>query len=60
MRSRFNITVMGVKRSNEEFIVAQPDTLLLPNDILIVAGSTTDVENFAAQAVISPQLAQKS
>ena len=60
VRSRFNITVMGVKRSNEEFIVAQPDTLLLPNDILIVAGSTTDVENFAAQAVISPQLAQKS
>lgn len=42
---------MGVKRSDTEFIVAQPDTVLLPKDVLIVAGTTADVESFAAYAV---------
>ena len=51
LRSRFRVTVMGVKRSDTEFIVAQPDTVLLPKDVLIVAGTTADVESFAAYAV---------
>ncbi len=50
LRSRFRVTVMGVKRSDTEFIVAQPDTVLQPEDILIVAGTTADVESFAAYA----------
>lgn len=55
VRSRFNITVMGVKRSGSEFIVAGPDTLLLPDDIMIVAGRTPDVEAFAALGIVTPQ-----
>ncbi|MDO4796296.1 MAG: TrkA family potassium uptake protein [Brachymonas sp.] len=58
VRSRFNVTIMGVKRADMEFIVAQPDTVLLPDDILIVAGKTPDVEAFAEQAILSPQLAK--
>lgn len=53
VRTRFNITVLGVKRSNAEFISAQADTLLLADDQLVVAGSTPAVEAFAAQAMIA-------
>lgn len=55
VRRRFNITVMGVKRADVPFIVAQPDTVLLPDDILIVAGETPDVEAFAALAIVTVQ-----
>lgn len=53
VRARFNITVMGIKRKDRDFIYAQPDTIVLPDDILIVAGGTQDVEEFAARATAS-------
>lgn len=53
VRSRFNVTIMGVKRHNMPFIVAQPDTVLLPEDILIVAGTTPEVEAFAALGIVT-------
>ena len=52
VRSRFNITIVGVKRNNMDFIYARPETILQPEDLLIVAGSTRDVENFAAQTAL--------
>ncbi|MDO4769021.1 MAG: TrkA family potassium uptake protein [Brachymonas sp.] len=55
VRSRFKVTIMGVKRADVPFIVAQPDTVLLPDDILIVAGETPDVEAFAALAIVTVQ-----
>lgn len=55
VRSRFKVTIMGVKRNDMPFIVAQPDTVLLPDDILIVAGETLDVEAFAALAIVTVQ-----
>ena len=58
VRTRFNISVMGIKRSDRDFIYAQADTTLLPDDILIVAGSTPDVEAFAAQAIVSSSAAR--
>lgn len=32
----------------EDFVHAQPDTLVLPNDELVVSGRTKNVEHFCA------------
>lgn len=50
VRERFGVTVVGVKRANEDFRHAKPDTLILPGDLLIVSGPTRKVEKFAAYA----------
>ncbi|WEF31987.1 potassium channel family protein [Pseudoduganella chitinolytica] len=47
IRSRFGVTVVGVKRANEDFQHALPDTLILPADTLIVSGPTKKIELFA-------------
>ena len=41
------ITVVGIKRLNQNFIYAQPETVVQADDLLVVAGATTDVERFA-------------
>ncbi|MBH5321935.1 potassium channel family protein [Aurantiacibacter sediminis] len=46
-RSKYNVTVIGVKRQGEGFIHADPDTLILPDDLLVVSGKTEDIEAFA-------------
>ncbi|MBX9802158.1 MAG: TrkA family potassium uptake protein [Caulobacteraceae bacterium] len=48
LRSRFGVTVVGVKRPREDFTYAKPDTLVVEGDLLIVAGQTQKVERFAA------------
>jgi len=48
VRSRHGVTVVGVKRANEDFQHAQPETRILPNDLLIVSGPTKNIELFAA------------
>ncbi len=48
VRERFGVTVVGVKRANEDFRHAKPDTTILPGDLLIVSGPTRKVEKFAA------------
>lgn len=47
-RSRYEVTVIGVKRPDQPFIHALPDTLILPGDILIVSGQVERIEAFAA------------
>ena len=47
VRSRFGVTVVGVKRMNEDFQHALPETMILPADILIVSGPTRKIELFA-------------
>lgn len=47
VRSRFGVTVVGVKRANEDFQHAQPETRILPADLLIVSGPTKKIEQFA-------------
>ncbi len=49
LRSRYGITVVGVKRPREEFIHATPDTMVTAESILIVSGSTRQVEAFAGR-----------
>ena len=48
-REKFGVTVVGVKRANEDFQHATPSTRVLPDDLLIVSGPTRKVEQFASQ-----------
>lgn len=48
VRERFGVTVVGVKRANEDFRHGTPDTVVLPQDLLILSGPTKQVEKFAA------------
>ncbi|QSB06920.1 potassium channel family protein [Natronoglycomyces albus] len=48
LRSRYGITVVGIKTSEEEFTYAQPSTMVREGDTLIVAGPTTKTETFAS------------
>lgn len=47
VREKFGVTVVGVKRANEDFQHATPSTRILPGDMLIVSGPTTKIELFA-------------
>lgn len=48
LRTRHGVTVVGVKRSGQDFTYAKPDTLIIEGDLLIISGPTTRVEQFAA------------
>lgn len=48
VRERFGVTVVGVKRTNEDFRHATPETVVLPQDLLILSGPTKRVEKFAS------------
>jgi len=48
VRSRFGVTVVGVKRPKEDFTYARPETPVQKEDLLIVSGPTALVEKFAA------------
>jgi trk system potassium uptake protein TrkA len=47
LRSRYGVTVVGVKRARADFTYARPDTIVEQGDILIVSGATERVERFA-------------
>ncbi|MFO6446056.1 potassium channel family protein [Erythrobacter sp. NE805] len=47
-RAKYNVTVVGVKRTGENFIHAVPDTLIFPGDELVVSGRIRDIERFSA------------
>lgn len=48
LRSKYGVTVVGVKRPKTDFTYARPETLIQPGDLLIVSGPTELVERFAA------------
>jgi trk system potassium uptake protein TrkA len=48
LRSKWGVTVVGVKLPGEDFTYARPETVVPHGCILIVAGDTTKVEQFAA------------
>ena len=48
LRSKYGVTIVGVKRPGEDFQYARPETNVHAGDILIVAGTTGAVERFAA------------
>ena len=47
-RKRHDVTVIGVKREDQDFIHAVPDTVILPGDVLVVSGRIEKIEAFAA------------
>jgi trk system potassium uptake protein TrkA len=47
LRSKYGVTVVGIKRPGEGFTYATADTVVHRGDVLIVAGKTTDVEQVA-------------
>lgn len=47
LRSKYGVTIVGVKRQGEGFTYAQADTVVHPGDLLIVSGRTDLVEKFA-------------
>ena len=48
LRSRWGVTVVGTKLPGEDFTYAKPETVVPQGCILIVAGDTKKVEQFAA------------
>ena len=48
LRTRYGVTVVGVKRRDQDFTYALPETMVEAGDLLIVSGPTKQVERFAA------------
>jgi len=48
LRSKYGVTIVGVKRPGQDFTYAQADTTVHTEDLLIVSGRTDLVEKFAA------------
>jgi trk system potassium uptake protein TrkA len=46
-RSKFGITIVGVKRTGEDFTHATPDTVVQEDDVIIVSGPQDKVERFS-------------
>jgi trk system potassium uptake protein TrkA len=47
LRSKYGVTVVGIKRPGEGFTYATADTVVHRGDVLIVAGKTAEVERVA-------------
>ncbi|MDM4762377.1 TrkA family potassium uptake protein [Galbitalea sp. SE-J8] len=47
VRSKYGITVVGVKAPGREFTYATNETVLTDSDIIIVSGNSGDIERFA-------------
>lgn len=50
VREKYGVTVVGVKRSKQDFQHATPETRIRAGDLLIVSGATKLVEKFAGAA----------
>jgi trk system potassium uptake protein len=48
LRATYGVTVVGVKAQGTDFVFATPETVVPGNGVLIVAGTTEQVERFAA------------
>ncbi|MET9883291.1 TrkA C-terminal domain-containing protein [Streptomyces sp. NPDC006430] len=47
MRTRYGITVIGIKRPGNDFTHATAETVAAKGDVIIVTGKTRDVETYA-------------
>ena len=48
VRTRYRVTVVGVKAPGQPFTHATQETVVSPHDLIIVSGAAEDVERFAA------------
>ena len=49
VRSKYGVTIIGVKSPGRDFVHAMPDTKVSAHDTLIVGGPTHLIERFAAR-----------
>ena len=49
IRSKYGVTVVGVKSPGEDFTYARPETMVTSRDMLIVSGHVDLIERFAAR-----------
>jgi len=49
IRSRYGVTVIGVKSPGRDFVYAAPETRISANDLLVVSGHADLLERFAAR-----------
>ncbi len=49
VRSKYGVTIVGVKPPGEDFTYAVPDTIVTRRDVLIVSGHVDLLERFAAR-----------
>ncbi len=47
VRSKYGVTIVGVKRKGEDFTHATPETVVQRGDLIIVSGPQSDVERFS-------------
>ena len=47
VRSKYGVTIVGVKRAGEDFTHATPDTIVESGDLIIVSGPERGVERFS-------------
>jgi trk system potassium uptake protein len=50
LRSKYGVTIVGVKTPGQDFTYAKPETLVQPQDLLIVSGRSDVVDQFAIEA----------
>lgn len=50
VRSKFGVTIVGIKRQGHDFTHATPETVVQEGDLIIVSGEAHSVERFADQA----------
>ena len=50
VRQKYGVTVVGIKRVDQDFVYAVPDTWVLPDDVLIISGTIENIERFTALA----------
>jgi trk system potassium uptake protein len=48
LRTKYGVTVVGVKKPGEDFVYARPETVVKGDALLIVAGTTDQVQRLAA------------
>ena len=54
LRVKYGVTIVGVKRIGEDFVYARPETIVKPQDELVVSGPTRNVERFCALSKPKP------
>ncbi|MEF2975594.1 potassium channel family protein [Subtercola sp. YIM 133946] len=50
LRRRFGITIVGVRAPDQVFVYADSDTVVGPDDFIVVAGTAADIDSFARLA----------
>ena len=48
VRAKYGVTVVGVKADEKAFTYATAETVIQPDDLIIVSGNSAEIEKFAS------------